>query len=86
LLVPRSRIRRRADFTPPTAKAVKLPGTTGRLVGPIALILLLLGLAWIVVFYLAGDDVPVMSSLGNWNLAIGMGLITAGFITLTRWK
>jgi Cell division protein CrgA len=84
--VPRSRIRRRADFTPPTAKTVKVPGTAGRLVGPIALILLLLGLAWIVVFYLAGADVPVMSSLGNWNLAIGMGLITAGFITLTRWK
>jgi hypothetical protein len=48
--------------------------------------LLVLGLAWIVVYYIARDSVPLMSDLRGWNLVIGMGLITAGFITATRWK
>jgi hypothetical protein len=86
LLVPRSRIRRRGEFTPPSPKTTKLSGSSERWVGPTALVLLVVGLAWIVVFYLAGADLPLMSSLGNWNLLIGMGLITGGFITLTRWK
>lgn len=48
--------------------------------------LLIAGLAWIVVFYVAGRDVPVMSSLDNWNLLVGMALIVAGFMVFTRWK
>lgn len=48
--------------------------------------LLLLGLAWIVTFYIAGDYIPVMGDLGGWNLVIGMGLITAGFVTATQWR
>jgi len=48
--------------------------------------LLVLGLVWIVLYYLAGSDIPLMKDLGGWNLVVGMGLITAGFITSTRWK
>ena len=70
----------------PAAKSAKLPGAAGRWIAPTALVLLGLGLAWIVVFYLAGNDIPVMKSLDNWNLLIGMGLITSGFVVLTRWK
>ena len=48
--------------------------------------LLILGLLWIVTFYVAGADIPGMSALGNWNLIVGMGLIVAGFLVFTRWK
>jgi hypothetical protein len=48
--------------------------------------LLLLGLIWIVVYYVAREDIPLMRDLGGWNLVIGMGLITGGFITSTQWK
>jgi hypothetical protein len=48
--------------------------------------LLVVGLIWIVTFYVAGDDVPLMRDLGGVNLFIGMGLITGGFITATQWK
>jgi len=85
-VVPKSRIRRRSDYSPPAAKTAKLPGAAGRWIAPTALALLGLGLAWIVVFYLGGNDIPVMKSLDNWNLLIGMGLITSGFVVLTRWK
>lgn len=84
--MPKSRGRRRDEFTPPTPKVAKMPGSTGRWIAPTALTLLGLGLAWIVVFYLAGNDLPAMRELGNLNLAIGMVLITGGFVVLTRWK
>ena len=46
----------------------------------------LLGLAWLVVFYLAGTTVPGMSGLGSWNLLIGIGLIAVGFVVSTQWR
>jgi hypothetical protein len=48
--------------------------------------LLVLGLAWIVVYYITEANLPLMSALGGWNLVIGMGLITVGFITATKWR
>lgn len=48
--------------------------------------LLILGLLWIVVYYVAGGSIGVIDSLGNWNLLIGMGMIVGGFLVFTRWK
>ena len=69
-----------------TEKTPKRPRTTSRVwVAPLMLACWLLGLAWLVVFYVAGQDIPVMSDLGNWNLLIGMGLIAVGFVVFTQW-
>lgn len=49
----------------------------------------LLGVLWLVVWYITtstGVTVPGMSDLGNWNMAIGMGLIAAAFGIATLWK
>ncbi|WP_203567784.1 cell division protein CrgA [Aestuariimicrobium ganziense] len=46
----------------------------------------LLGVAWLVVYYVAGYQVPGMSSLGDWNVLIGMGLMAAAFALATLWK
>jgi len=62
------------------------PRTTSRAwVAPLMLVCWLLGLAWLVVFYVAGQDIPVMDKVGNWNLLIGMGLIAVGFVVSTQW-
>ena len=67
-------------------KTPKKPRTTSRVwVAPVMLACWLLGLAWLVVFYVAGQDIPVMDDLGNWNLLIGMGLIAVGFVVSTQW-
>jgi hypothetical protein len=67
-------------------KTPKKPRTTSRVwVAPLMLACWLLGLAWLVVFYVAGQDIPVMDDLGNWNLLIGMGLIAVGFVVSTQW-
>jgi uncharacterized membrane protein (DUF485 family) len=67
-------------------KTPKKPRTSSRVwVAPLMLACWLLGLAWLVVFYVAGQDIPVMKDLGNWNLLIGMGLIAVGFVVSTQW-
>ncbi|HEY4569430.1 MAG TPA: cell division protein CrgA [Kribbella sp.] len=67
-------------------KTPKKPRTTSRVwVAPLMLTCWLLGLAWLVVFYVAGQNIPVMDNLGNWNLLIGMGLIAVGFVVSTQW-
>ncbi|MGW6200177.1 cell division protein CrgA [Kribbella sp. NPDC055110] len=67
-------------------KTPKKPRTTSRVwVAPLMLACWLLGLAWLVVFYVAGQDIPVMKDLNNWNLLIGMGLIAVGFVVSTQW-
>ena len=48
--------------------------------------LMLLGLLWIVVFYVAGDRIPFMQSLGSWNFAVGFGAMVAGLIMSMRWR
>ncbi|WP_328989670.1 cell division protein CrgA [Kribbella sp. NBC_01245] len=67
-------------------KTPKKVRTTSRAwVAPTMLGAWVLGLAWLVVFYVAGSDVPLMKDLGNWNLLIGMGLIALGFVVSTQW-
>ena len=47
--------------------------------------ILVLGLAWIVVYYLAGSSVPLMKDLGAWNFAVGFGLMVIGLGMAVRW-
>ena len=46
----------------------------------------LLGVLWMVVYNLAGADIGFMRALGDWNVAIGLGLIVASFSLMTLWK
>ncbi|MEU7132832.1 cell division protein CrgA [Streptomyces sp. NPDC046261] len=84
--MPKSRIRKKDDFTPPPAKQQNIRLTTGRRwVAPLMLAMFLIGLAWIVVFYVTSGDMPV-ESLKNWNIVVGFGFIAAGFVVSTQWK
>jgi hypothetical protein len=47
---------------------------------------LLLGLAYMVVYYLAANKVPIMDDLGAWNFAIGFGVMLLGLIMAVRWR
>lgn len=48
----------------------------------------LIGLAWIVVYYLTSQnpDVPLLSALGNYNLLVGIGFMGVGFVYATHWE
>jgi len=82
--VPKSRVRSKAVYTPP-ARAVKSKHSP-RWVVPAMLTCLLVGLAWIALFYVTGGDTPVQSAIGNWNLAVGFALIISGVMLSTKWR
>ena len=48
----------------------------------------LIGLAWIVVYYVTSQDadVPLIGDLGNYNLLIGIGFMATGFVFATKWE
>lgn len=84
--MPKSRIRKKDDYTPPPAKQTQTIRLTNRSwVAPVMLAFFLIGLAWIVVFYVTDTQLPV-EALGNWNIVVGFGFIAAGFGVSTQWK
>lgn len=46
----------------------------------------LFGVAWLVVYYVAGQYIPFMTPLGNWNILVGMAGMAAAFVLATLWK
>jgi len=83
--VPKSRLRRRAPFTPPPqgGKAVRLGSP--RWLAPLMVACFVLGLLWVVVYYVTQTDYPI-GGIGIGNMGIGFGLIIVGFVLSTRWK
>jgi len=52
---------------------------------PVMVGFMLLGLVWILVYYISGQAYPI-PGLGAWNLLIGLGIAFIGFIMTTRWR
>jgi hypothetical protein len=49
-------------------------------------IVLVIGLAYLVVYYLAGQDIPIMRDITGWNFAVGFGIMLVGLIMAVRWR
>ena len=93
--MPKSKVRKKPASTarPSSASA----STAGRGLTPsppwypvVMAGVLLLGLAWMVVYYLtqSGTDpeIPGMVSLGAWNFAVGFGVMLLGLVMAVRWR
>lgn len=80
--MPKSRVRNKAVYTPPqrSQKAKVSPPW----LAPTMVACLVIGLAWIAMFYISGQKLPV-SAIGQWNLVIGFALIVSGVMLATRW-
>jgi Cell division protein CrgA len=52
---------------------------------PLMFSFMIIGLAWIIVFYVSGSSLPI-PSLTNWNILIGFGIMFVGFLMTTRWR
>lgn len=83
--MPESRNRNKPAYTPPPRKSAEEARKQRRWVAPAMVVCFIVGLLWIVAFYIAGDSIPGVSALGNWNILIGMGLIAIGFVVSTQW-
>jgi hypothetical protein len=89
--VPKSKVRKKSVYTPPEG-VLQSRATRARAVQPsprwytiLMVALMLAGLVWIVVYYVAGDRIPFMVSLSAWNFAIGFGAMILGLIMSMRW-
>lgn len=47
---------------------------------------MVIGLAWLVINYLAGSSIPFMNDLGRANFAIGFGLLIVGLLMTMGWR
>ena len=52
---------------------------------PVMFGLMLLGLVWIIVYYISQTLFPI-PSIGGWNIVIGFGIAMVGFFMTTGWK
>jgi len=90
--VPESKSRNKKKATAKAEKAeakIALPGeaVNPRWLAPVMVGLMVLGLAWIVTFYLTSAELGLpIPQIGQWNLAVGFGLIIVGFGLTTRWR
>ncbi len=52
---------------------------------PVMVGFMLLGLVWVLVFYISGNKLPI-PDINAWNLLIGLGIAMIGFLMTTRWR
>lgn len=79
----RSSNRKRSGYSSDSTPAVAKPNPRWFL--PVMLGVLILGLLWLVVFYITQGAWPV-EAWGNWNLVAGFAILVVGLGMSTRWR
>lgn len=87
--MPKSKVRKKNDFaassvsrTPVKVKA----GPSSTLFVVFFLGLMVVGLAWLLVFQLASSSIPFLAELGPWNYAIAFAFMITGLLLTMRWR
>ncbi|MCU1574901.1 MAG: septation inhibitor protein [Micrococcaceae bacterium] len=83
--MPESKPRRRESRSVPAQPAAKAYKPNAVWFKPVMVGLMVLGLLWIIVFYLTNGMWPI-PNIGNWNIAVGFGIAIAGFLMTTQWR
>jgi hypothetical protein len=92
--VPKSKVRKKNDAP---VRAATSTATAARSLRPspswypiVMAVVLLLGLAYLVVYYLTSSGtsphIPVMADLKAWNFAVGFGVMLLGLVMAVRWR
>jgi hypothetical protein len=90
--MPKSKVRKKPAYTPPedilpgAAARARARRPSPRWLAPVMVGLMLLGLLWIVVFYVAGDKIAIMNTLGPWNFAVGFAAMVTGLAMSMKWR
>jgi Cell division protein CrgA len=83
--VPESKGRAKRAYTPPKKPSKAKVGNPVWFV-PVMCGLMIVGLLWVVTFYISGVNQYPVPQIGRWNLAAGFALMMAGFAMTTRWR
>lgn len=87
--MPKSKVHKKTAYTPPSDKStakVRAQGPSHPVYLVVMFGLMLIGLIWIIAYYLLVDKVDFMGELGNWNMAIGFALMISGLLMTMRWR
>jgi hypothetical protein len=88
--MPKSKVRKKTAYTPPadrrTPVKIKAAGPSNLFYKIVMFGLMLIGLAWLIVQYLAGGKIGFLADLGSWNFAIGFAAIIVGLLMTMRWR
>ena len=83
--MPESKGRAKPAQTPPPQRRSKTSMVNPPWFVPLMLGLMLVGLLWVVTFYVTAAAYPI-PNINYWNLAIGFTLMISGFLMTTRWR
>ncbi|MGI8677921.1 MAG: cell division protein CrgA [Jatrophihabitans sp.] len=89
--MPKSKVRKKPDAP------LRSSGAPARQLAPspswypiVMGVVLLVGLAYLVVYYLTASGtsprVPLMADMGAWNFAVGFGVMLVGLVMAVRWR
>lgn len=87
--MPKSKVRKKNSFTPsPVSRTpVKVKAGPSSVWFVVLFVgLMLIGLAWLLVFQLASTELSWMADLGPWNYAIAFAFMIAGLLLTMRWR
>ncbi|WP_433212607.1 cell division protein CrgA [Dactylosporangium sp. CS-047395] len=94
--MPKSTVRKKKVYTAPTELRPQETATARRRPSPVwvpalAVALVVIGIAWLVSYYLTQGffDVTWLSTLADlkyWNLAIGFGFLVASLAVFSKWR
>lgn len=75
------------DVAPATApKRTGPPPPSPPWYGGLILAMFVLGIVWLLVYYLSNGGVLGLENLGGWNLMVGFGFVVVGLALATRWR
>jgi len=85
--VPESKSRKKpaTAAVPAAAKGKAAPKPNPVWYKPVMFGLMIIGLLWIIVFYISQGVYPV-PALGAGNILVGFGVAIVGFLMTTRWR
>ena len=88
--MPKSKVRKKDSSTPVadrrTPVKAKAVGPSHPIYVAVMLGMMVIGLLWLVVNYLAGESISFMSDLGAWNFAVGFSFMIVGLLMTMRWR
>ncbi len=89
--MPKSKVRKKTEYAVPSrsgggATAIKAAAPSPQWYPFVFVAIMLFGLAWIAVYYIAGDRIPFMVSMGSWNFLVGFAALVIGLLLAARWR
>lgn len=83
--MPESKSRKKPQQADRRPRASRDPGPNPVWFKPVMFGLMIVGLLWILVFYITQSQYPI-PGIGAWNITVGFGIAILGFLMTTRWR